>query len=88
MNKHIQIRNVSPELHRSLKIRATEQGLSLSDYLRIEMERLAKLPTAKEWVAMVKTRASISLSAEDTVRLIHEGREERAEGLLLATGNT
>src|SRR5712691_2921028 len=30
---HIQIRNVPPELHRKLKVRAAEAGMSLSDYL-------------------------------------------------------
>jgi len=29
----IQIRNVPPELHRKLKVRAAEAGMSLSDYL-------------------------------------------------------
>lgn len=45
---NIQIRNVPPELHRKLKARAAEQGLSLSDYLRAEVERIAARPTPEE----------------------------------------
>jgi antitoxin FitA len=47
MNKHIKIRNVPEVLHRRLKIKAARQGMSLSDYLRAEMERIAKLPTSQ-----------------------------------------
>lgn len=44
----IQIRNVPPELHRKLKVRAAEKGMSLSDYLRDEIERVAAVPTVDE----------------------------------------
>jgi hypothetical protein len=45
----IQIRNVPPELHRKLKIRAAESGMSLSDYLLAEIEQVASLPTPEEF---------------------------------------
>jgi hypothetical protein len=38
----IQIRGVSDETHRRLKEKAAEVGLSLSDYLRRELEELAR----------------------------------------------
>jgi antitoxin FitA len=44
----IQIRNVPPELHRKLKVRAAEKGMSLSDYLGSEIERIAAVPTPDE----------------------------------------
>jgi hypothetical protein len=37
----IQIRHVPDRLHRRLKARAAAAGMSLSDYLRIELERVA-----------------------------------------------
>ena len=52
MNKHIQIRNVSDSLHRKLKIRATEKGLSLSAYLLRELERLVAFPTFEELIEL------------------------------------
>jgi hypothetical protein len=36
----IQIRNVPDEVHRELKVRAAQAGMSLSDYLNAELVRL------------------------------------------------
>jgi antitoxin FitA len=47
MSKMIQIRNVPDGLYRRLKSKATSQGLSLSDFLRREIERLPEQPTPK-----------------------------------------
>lgn len=41
MSRMIQIRHVPDRLHRRLKARAAAQGMSLSDYLRLELERAA-----------------------------------------------
>ncbi len=49
----IQIRNVPDELHRTLKARAAKAGMTLSDYLLSEIERVAKKPTMKEWLEKV-----------------------------------
>ena len=48
MPRSVQIRNVPEEVHRRLKLRAVEEGLSLSDYLGREVRRLAALPTIAE----------------------------------------
>lgn len=48
MAKMIQIRNVPDDLHRKLKVRAAAQGMTLSDYLLAEAERLAARPTPDE----------------------------------------
>ena len=48
MSKMIQIRNVPDDVHRTLKIRAAQQGMSLSDYLKLELEHIAQLPTLEE----------------------------------------
>lgn len=37
----IQIRHVPDRLHRRLKVRATAAGMTLSDFLRAELERVA-----------------------------------------------
>jgi plasmid stability protein len=44
----IQLRHVPDELHRKLKARAAMEGLSLSDYLLQEVERLAERPTLND----------------------------------------
>ena len=48
MSKMIQIRNVPDALHRKLKARAAERGVSLSDYLLAEVRDAAERPTLEE----------------------------------------
>jgi plasmid stability protein len=40
MSKMIQIRNVPDDVHRELKVRAAQAGMSLSDFLNAELMRL------------------------------------------------
>ena len=47
---NIQIRNVPPELHRQLKVRAAREGISLSELLLRAAEREAALPTREEMI--------------------------------------
>lgn len=66
----IQLRNVSPELHRKLKSRAALAGMSLSDYLIDIIRRDAERPTVEELVVRLKSREPIEseLSAADIIR--------------------
>ncbi len=44
----IQVRNVPDELHRTLKVRAAEQGVSLSDYVLTRARDDGTQPTIAE----------------------------------------
>jgi plasmid stability protein len=48
MSKVIQLRHVPDELHRTLKVRAALEGLTLSDYLLKEVRRIAERPTFED----------------------------------------
>jgi hypothetical protein len=48
MSSMIQIRNVPDDLHRRLKARAALEGLTLSDLLLREAQRLADRPSLSE----------------------------------------
>ena len=61
INKHIQIRNVPPALHRKLMSRARKQNVTLSEYLRQEMTRIAALPTLQEMTARLKRLPPVKL---------------------------
>jgi hypothetical protein len=52
----IQIRNVPDDLHRRLKARAAENGVTLSDYLLRMAEREADLPTIAELSERIRRR--------------------------------
>jgi plasmid stability protein len=71
---HIQIRNVPPELHRKLKVRAIEEGLTLSEYLLREAERAAARPTLAELTKRIRGRKLVSFE-RPTADLIREDRD-------------
>jgi plasmid stability protein len=54
MPKMIQIRNVPDQLHRRLKARAAEEGVTLSELLLAELRQLADRPS---WRAFLAERA-------------------------------
>lgn len=72
MSKMIQIRHVPDALHRRLRARAALAGMSLSDYLRLELEAVAERLTPGELrerlaslePAKVRERASVAVRAE------------------------
>lgn len=71
----IQIRNVPEELHRTLKARAAAEGMSLSDYIKRELETGARLPTFAEVNARVRSRKPSGISTETIVSIIREARD-------------
>jgi plasmid stability protein len=74
MPKMIQIRNVPDELHRRLKARAAQAGMSLSEYLLNEMRKIAEQPTWDEFRARLATRSPVELSIEPA-EIIREMRD-------------
>ena len=61
MSKMIQIRNVPDDLHRKLKVRAAELGLTLSDYLLAEVRLAAEKPTLQEMLARLAGTEAVTL---------------------------
>jgi antitoxin FitA len=76
MNKHIQIKNVEVSLHRKLKIRAIENGMSLSDYLKKELAHVASRPTNKDVIDGLKKLKPVALSTPSS-QLVREDRDTR-----------
>ena len=73
MSKMVQIRNVPDALHRKLKVRAAGSGQTLSDYLRVELERLAARPTRDEMLTRIHGRRRVTLKTPAATVI----REER-----------
>ena len=46
----IQIRNVPEQLHKQLKVRAAQEGRTLSDYVLDELRIAAGRPTMSQWL--------------------------------------
>lgn len=69
MAKMIQIRNVPDGLHRTLKARAAEQGMSLSDYLLAEVEVLGTRPSPDEIKERLRRLPAVKLSEDPSITL-------------------
>lgn len=73
MPRTIQIRDVDDDVYDALARRAGEIGLSVPEYLRKEMERLAARPTIEEWLNRTRRRSG-QLSRRDTLEALDELR--------------
>ena len=72
----IQVRNVPEQLHRKLKVRAAQDGVSLSDFILRELRRIAERPSARELADRIGTivREDLTPSPADLVRADRDSR--------------
>lgn len=73
--KSIQIREVPDDVHAIMRTRAAAAGMSLSDYLRSEIETLARQATLEEVFARVERRGPTGVTTEQIVQAIRAGRD-------------
>jgi plasmid stability protein len=74
MAKAIQIRNVPDEVHRALRELADAAGISLSDYLREELARVAERPTVSE-ILLRESARQPGLTVAEIVAAVRSGRD-------------
>ena len=75
MSKMIQVRNVSEETHRTLKSRAASAGMSLSDYIKRDLERMAARPSPEEFEARLLARGPVDVDGNRIAGWIREARD-------------
>ena len=76
MSKTIQVRDVPEHVHGTLKSRAAREGMSLSDFIKRELQRAAERPTMREWLE--RTQQAKPIPARKTAaQVIRELRDER-----------
>ncbi len=76
MSKMIQVRDVAEQVHRTLKARAAREGMSLSDFIKRELERTVERPTMREWLERTQQGKPISTrrTAAQVVRELRDAR--------------
>ncbi len=72
----VQIRDVPDQVHRSLKSRAASEGMSLSDFIKRELERSVERPTMHEWLALTQKAKPIK-AKRSAAQIVRELRDER-----------
>lgn len=82
MAKMIQIRNVPDDLHRKLKVKAAQEGMTLSDYLLSEVEKVAEKPTLAEMMERLRRREPVELdeTPEVIIRRMRDADDLRDPG--------
>lgn len=75
MSKMIQVRNVPDDVHRTLKSRAAAAGMSLSDYIKQDLEIAAARPTLEEIDARVSARGRSGVRAGTVITALHQVRD-------------
>jgi plasmid stability protein len=60
MSVQITIRNVADEVRDELAARAARAGKSMKEYLREELERLARRPSLGQWLSGVRRRKELA----------------------------
>lgn len=72
----IQVRDVPESVHGTLKSRAAREGMSLSDFIKRELERVAERPAMREWLE--RTQRTKPIPAKQTAAQVIRGlRDER-----------
>jgi len=76
MSKMVQIRDVPDSVHSTLKARAASEGISLSDFIKREIERVAERPSMREWLQRTRQTKAISskLTAAQVIRELRDSR--------------
>lgn len=76
MAKVIQVRDVPDDVHRALKIRAAEEGRTLSELVRAELVEVASRPTLATMLERLGGRDPVS-TGETAAEAVRSGRAER-----------
>ena len=76
MPKMIQIRDVPEKVHGVLKARATREGMSLSAFLKRELEQMVQRPSMREWLEQTRQAKPIpsKQSAAQIIRALRDAR--------------
>lgn len=75
-DKMLQIRNIPAETHRRLKMRAAEEGMSMSDYVMREVSHALEVPTRREVIERLRAMPRRHLRPSPTV-IVRKARDSQ-----------
>jgi hypothetical protein len=76
MSKMIQLRDVPEQVHRTLKARAAREDMSLSDFIKRELEHAVERPTMREWLELTQQAKPIP-AKRTAAQIVRELRDAR-----------
>jgi plasmid stability protein len=72
----IQVRDVPDAVHSTLKSRAAREGISLSSFLKRELEHIAERPSMREWLDLTRKMKPIP-SKQSGAQIVRGLRDAR-----------
>lgn len=76
MATSLQIRNIPPALHKRLKARAAQEGVSMSRYALRQIERALERPTRRELLDAIRSQPKVELD-RPVADILREERDRR-----------
>jgi plasmid stability protein len=70
----IQVRDVPERVHSTLKARAAREGMSLSEYIKRELEHAVERPTMREWLSSTEQSRPIP-TKRSAAQVVRESRD-------------
>lgn len=74
MPKTVQIRDLDDDLYAALQRHAAFSGVSVPEYIRRELTRIAARPSIEEWLERVSRRPDTNITTADTIAALDEMR--------------
>ncbi|WP_120006107.1 FitA-like ribbon-helix-helix domain-containing protein [Nesterenkonia muleiensis] len=72
----IQLRNVPEDMHRELKARAAQRGMTLSEYATRELQKVLEIPNRQEIIKRVAALTPV-VTTLPAAEVIREARDSR-----------
>jgi hypothetical protein len=76
MSKMVQIRDLPDSVHGILKARAAREGISLSDFLKRELQHVAERPSMTEWLERTAQAKPLVMN-RSSVEIVREMRDSK-----------
>ena len=76
MSKMIQVRDVPEDVHSTLKARAAREGMSLSAFIKRELEHIVERPSMREWLDLTRKMKPIP-SKQSGAQIVRGLRDAR-----------
>ncbi|MGH9583691.1 MAG: FitA-like ribbon-helix-helix domain-containing protein [Bryobacteraceae bacterium] len=76
MSKLVRIRDLPDQAHSTLKVRAAREGMSLSDFIKRELERTAARPSMQEWLERTRQAKPI-LARRSPAQIVRQLRDSQ-----------
>jgi hypothetical protein len=76
MSKMIQVRDVPDRVHSTLKARSAREGMTLSDFIKRELARVAERPSLNEWLERTEHLKPVR-TRKTAVQAIRQLRDSR-----------